>query len=94
MKTPNPLVIDDLYSDLHETNTRADLIACWQNAHRYWGLMPQFVGDGEPAEVTAARALFVRANATKDDPEHQQELYSGMWMLVMPYTKHRFAITH
>lgn len=91
MKSPNVLVMNDLYSEFHETHTRSDLLACWNNAHRYWGLMPQFVGENEPAEVTAARALFVRAHATKDDPEYQQRLYSGVWVLVSPYSKLTFA---
>ena len=91
MKTPHPLIIDDLYVEFRATHTRADLIACWQNAHKAWGLLPEYLGNNEPAEVTAARALFVRARVTTNDAKYQQEIYAGMWALVSPYTKHAAA---
>ncbi|HRP71293.1 MAG TPA: hypothetical protein PK743_01480 [Luteimonas sp.] len=85
MKLPHPLVLEDLHRDYHRTHSRDDLQSWWVNATRHFDLLPQYTGDGEPGEVTAARALWVRANLDHD-PQRRTECSAGCWLLVEPFT--------
>lgn len=85
---PHPLLLDDLQREYGAKYTREDLVSWWINAPRHWDLLPQYTGDGEPAEVTAARALWIRANIDPDG-QRRTECAAGCWLLVEPYTATR-----
>jgi len=83
----NPILLDDLCRSYQRTHSRDDVLSWWINATRSWGLIPDHEGINEPAEVTAARTLWVHAHLC-GDPQEQQELLHGMWALVAPFTQH------
>lgn len=95
MKLPHPLVLNDLHWEYNRTHTREELQSWWVNAHRHWDLLPQYTGDNEPGEVTAARQLWVRANLDPD-PQRRSECGAGCWLLVEPFTAthDRWRATH
>ncbi len=86
MSAPNPLVMEDLFMRHRHTHTRDELRMCWFTAHLEWGLRPEYTGEGEPAEVSAARALHVTATAKGTDPRVGQALQSAIRILISPYT--------
>ncbi len=88
MKLPHPLLLDDLCREYRRTHTRDDLLSWWLNAPRHWDLLPQYSEENEPAEVTAARALWVRMHLDSDG-QRRTEFGAGCWALVEPYTKTR-----
>jgi len=83
----NPDVLDYLCA-LYRHVPRADILACWRNASRYWiGLNP-VCKIQEPPELTAARTLFVHSQL--DSFAEDRASYSGsMWALVSPYCTHK-----
>jgi hypothetical protein len=64
--------------------SRVDIIACWQNAALLWiGINPICLIQ-EPAELIAARALFVHSQLSHFAEDRASFSYA-MWSLVAPY---------
>lgn len=83
---------EEVWRDLCKWNPRRnphDIAAAWHNASRWFvqlGVLPQHLQDGvEPAEVTAARTLYVRW-AFEDLPEDKSQFNFAMWTLLEPFT--------
>jgi hypothetical protein len=65
---------------------RLDIVACWKNADRHWyGIEPNYLCS-EPAELTAARTLFVHSQLD-DSSEDRANYLHAMWQLVAPYCR-------
>lgn len=82
---PSHEVLSDLVRTYPRVGAR-DLIACWQNASRYWFDVPASVLADEPAELIAARALFVHSQF-EHFAEDRANYSLAMWILVVPYAK-------
>lgn len=81
---PHPEILEDLCKTYPRIE-RADILACWQNAQRLWtGMNPAYLVD-EPAELTAARTLFVHASFVEFSDDTANYSYA-MWSLIVPYT--------
>lgn len=80
---PHPEVLAELCRQYRQ-GTQADILACWQNAHRYWiGINPAILAN-EPAELTAARTLFVHWQYERNAEDRANYSFC-MFALVEPY---------
>lgn len=85
--TPHPDVLDELCRTYRRV-PRVDILACWQNASRHWNGINPLCLVQEPAELTAARTLFVHSQL--DSNAEDRSMYSYvMWSLVTPYVHGR-----
>jgi hypothetical protein len=80
----HPEVLNDLCRQYRNV-TRSDIAACWANAHRHWCGINLELLNREPAELTAARTLFVHSQFDRN-PEDRANFSYCMWQLVTPYT--------
>lgn len=73
---PHPKVIADLHGD-YPHYTHSELISMWQNAIHdgAWGNLPAEVLENEPAEITAARTLWVRSRIDRNRERRAQAAY-------------------
>ena len=88
MRTPHPAVVADIQRTSDRRYSASDIESWWLNAVRNFMLRPEFSGENEPPEVTAARTLWVRGHMTTDVFE-AQEIFHGMWVLLGPFTQSR-----